>query len=261
MNIIDFQKKKQNHEKIVMVTCYDAPTAEILERSDIDCILVGDSVSMVVHGFDNTTFATMDMMCLHTEAVARKIKSKFIVGDLPFLSYRKSLEDTMHNVHRLMNAGAHAVKLEGVYGNEDIISHIVESGVPVMGHIGLTPQSIHQLGGNRVQGRNKEVAEKLLHQAFQLEEAGAFCIVLECVPDALAKKITGELNIPTIGIGAGPNTNGQVLVFHDLIGLTSFTPKFLKKYANTAETLLNAINHYALDVKDKVFPDILEHTY
>lgn len=262
MNIHSFKKKKTDQEKLVMVTCYDAAAAAIVEKSKVDCVLVGDSVSMVVHGYPDTTHATMDMMELHTCAVAKKIRTKMIVADLPFLSYRCSMFDTMQNVKRLMQAGANAVKLEGADGNLETIRHIVDSGIPVVGHIGLTPQSIHQLGGNRVQGRSKDVATKLFEQAMQIEKAGAFCLVLECVPNTLAEKITKKLKIPTIGIGAGPSTDGQVLVYHDLLGLQNeFEPKFLKRYCNGEEYFLKALNKYALDVQDRSYPDPELHGY
>ncbi len=261
MNILDFKRAKQRQDKIVMVTCYDAPTASIVEKTKVDCVLVGDSVAMVVHGFDNTTYATMEMMTLHTQAVARKLKSKFIIADMPFLSYRHSISQTIDNVQRLIQSGAHAVKLEGASGNLDTIKHIVASGVPVMGHLGLTPQSIHQLGGNKVQGKSKDLAEGLFKQALALEKAGVFSLVLECVPSAVAKKISQKLNCPIIGIGAGSDTDGQVLVINDLLGFdNSFSPKFLKRYMNAEASIVKALNRYAMDVKDKSFPD-LEHSY
>ncbi len=262
MNITNFKKKKVAKEKIVMVTCYDAPSAAIVEKSKVDCILVGDSVAMVVHGHPNTTYATMDMMVLHTEAVARKIQSKFIVGDMPFLSYRVSIEDTMRNVGRLIQAGAHAIKLEGCTGNIDTIKHIIDSGVPVMGHLGLTPQSIHQLGGNKVQARTKSLADQLLEQALLLEKVGVFSLVLECVPSSIAEIVSQQLTIPTIGIGAGPQTDGQVLVFHDLLGIQNdFSPKFLKRYHNAEEEFIKALNNYSLDVTEQSFPDLKLHSY
>lgn len=262
MNINTFKQKKKDHEKIVMVTCYDAASAAIVEKSKVDCVLVGDSVAMVVHGHESTVHATMDMMHLHTQSVARKIKSKFIVADLPFLSYRNSLSDTMHNVQRLMQAGAHAVKLEGCTGNLEIIKHIVESGVPVMGHLGLTPQAVHQLGGHTVQGRTKQLATKLLEHAQQLEKAGVFALVLECIPSSVATKVSQKLSIPTIGIGAGPTTDGQVLVFHDLLGLQNdISPKFLKRYHNAESSFLKALNKYAIEVIDNQYPELDKHTY
>lgn len=262
MNIHYFKQKKEAGEKIAMVTCYDAPSAAIVEKSYIDCVLVGDSVAMVVHGHPNTTHATMAMMVLHTQAVARQLKSKFIVADMPFLSYRTSLPKAMDNVGALIQAGAHAVKLEGCTGNLELIRHMVDSGVPVMGHLGLTPQAIHQLGGNKVQGRSQAMAEQLLKQAQQLQEAGVFSIVLECIPYALAHTISQALIIPTIGIGAGPHTDGQVLVFHDLLGLqTDFKPKFLKRYFEAEQQFANALNAFASEVKNGEFPTIEHHCY
>ena len=229
MNLHDFQSKKDKGEHIVMATCYAHWAAQLLNDTDVDVLLVGDSVAMVEYGYQSTLAATVEMMAMHTECVARGAPDKFIVGDMPFLSYRKGLESTMDAVHALMKAGASAVKLEGAAGNIELIKHIVESGVPVMGHIGLTPQSVHQLGGYKVQGRGASAAESLIQQAKDLEAAGCFCIVLECVPVAVADTITRTVTIPTIGIGAGHNTTGQVLVFHDMLGLNNSKMKFLKQ--------------------------------
>jgi len=262
MNIHDFQKKKINNEKITLVTCYDYWSAKIIDQSDVDCVLVGDSLAMVMHGHSTTVPATVDLMALHTEAVSRGITKKFIVGDLPFLSCRKSLSESMEAVHRFMQAGAHAVKLEGASGNIETIRHIVESGVPVMGHLGLTPQSVHQLGGFRVQGRQEKAAQELLQQARALEDAGCFSIVIECVPSALAKRITDSLTIPTIGIGAGPHTSGQVLVFQDMLGMNQgFNAKFLKTYLKGFDLVKDALNEYHREVQTQVYPDEVEHCY
>lgn len=262
MNILGFKKKKDAGDKIVMVTCYDAPSAAIVEKSKVDCILVGDSVSMVVHGFPNTTYATMDMMAMHVEAVARGNKNTFIVGDMPFLSNRISHQETIQNAGRLIRAGAHAVKLEGASGNVEIIQHLVDSGIPVMGHLGLTPQSINQLGGNKVQARSDALAEKLLIDAIKLQKAGVFAIVLECVPSAVAEKVTKQLDVPTIGIGAGPETDGQVLVWHDFLGFQNdFSPKFLKRFFDAESHLLDSINQYADEVATKQFPNHQQHCY
>lgn len=261
MNILDFQKKKQANEKITMVTCYDYSSAKVLADSEVDCLLVGDSLAMTMHGFQDTLSATLEMMVLHTAAVKRGAGPQFIVADLPFLSYRKSLPDTMHAVHALMQAGAHAVKLEGASGNLDTIRHMVESGVPVMGHLGLTPQWVHALGGYRVQGRDELAAEKCLQDAKALEAAGCFAVVLECIPSALAKKVTEALSIPTIGIGAGTATDGQVLVYQDLLGMNqSFKPKFVKVFLDGCQAIREAINQYCRDVKTVEFPSH-EHTY
>lgn len=264
MNVCDFYHKKQAAEKIVMVTCYDFLAALIVEKAKekIDCVLVGDTVSVVVHGHPNTTMATMDMMCLHTAAVARGLRHTFLIADLPFLAYRQSLAHTLGNVQRLVQAGAQAVKLEGCYGNLKTIERIVNSGVPVMGHLGLTPQSINLLGGHKTQGTNCAAAASLLQQAQLLQQAGCFAIVLECIPAALAATITEQLNIATIGIGAGAATDGQVLVWHDLIGMQhDFTPKFLKRYADCAQTIEQALSQYAKEVRTQQYPLMGEHTY
>jgi 3-methyl-2-oxobutanoate hydroxymethyltransferase len=255
MNVLDFQACKARGEKIVMLTCYDYTSARIVQESDVDVILVGDSAAMVMHGYGTTIPADIDMMCQHIESVSRGIKNKFIVGDMPFLSFRQSLTDNMRAVASVMKAGAHAVKLEGIEGNAETITHIVNSGVPVMGHLGLTPQSVNQLGGFRVQGRSDNAAEKLRQEALACEQAGCFALVLECVPDELAAEITASLDIPTIGIGAGADTDGQVLVMQDLLGLSGdFKPRFVRHYIDGRSVLLNAFNAYASDVKTGNFP-------
>jgi len=262
MSIFDFKERKVKGEKLSMVTCYDFCFASIMNTSAVDCILVGDSLGMVMHGYPNTLGATVDLMALHVEAVAKGAPHKFIVGDMPFCSYRKSQAQTMEAVEKIMRAGAHAVKLEGADGNLEIVKHIVESGVPVMGHLGLTPQSLHALGGFKVQGRIPEVAEKIMQDAKDLAAAGCFALVLECVPADLAQEITEALSIPTIGIGAGPYTSGQVLVLHDLLGLSqSFKPKFLKTYLNGFDLVREALDAYDGEVKKTVYPDVKEHSY
>ena len=262
MNILDFKKKKNRDEKITVVTCYDYTSARIVDASDVDCVLVGDTLAMTMHGYPTTVPATVEIMALHTAAVARGITKKFIVGDLPFLSYRISQTHSMEAIKKLMHAGAHAVKLEGVDGNVQLIRHVVESGVPVMGHLGLTPQSVHQLGGFRVQGKNARAEKNLLQQAELLEEAGCFAIVLECIPSKLAEMITDALKIPTIGIGAGPHTSGQVLVFQDMLGLQQeIHPKFVKSYLNGFSLIKDALNHYHQDVQTFTYPDEVEHCY
>ncbi|USQ14345.1 3-methyl-2-oxobutanoate hydroxymethyltransferase [Legionella lytica] len=262
MKIHDFKRKKQEQQKIAMLTCYDYPSACTIAESEIDCVLVGDSVAMAVHGHDTTITATMDMMALHTEAVARGLKQQFLITDLPFLSHKISLAQTVENVTRLLRAGAHAVKIEG--GDADTcktINHLVTAGVPIIGHIGLTPQSIHQLGGFKVQGKSQEQADILLQQALELEQAGCFALVIECVPQQVAKRVTDALSIPTIGIGAGADTDGQVLVWHDMLGLqTSLNLKFVKRYAQGKEVLLEAINAYARQVHQVNFPTP-EHSF
>ena len=238
-----------------MITCYDYSSARAVADSNIDCILVGDSLAMTMHGYSNTLSATTAMMALHTAAVAKGAPGKFIIGDLPFLSYRKGLKEAMDAVHELMSAGANAVKLEGVRGHADIVRHIVDSGVPVMGHLGLTPQSVHGLGGMKVQARTNAALKVLTAEARELEDAGCFAIVLECVPAQGARRVTDVLKIPTIGIGAGSHVSGQVLVYQDMLGLNpGFKPKFLRVYANTFEVITTALNAYDGDVKSGAFP-------
>ncbi|MGB7450758.1 MAG: 3-methyl-2-oxobutanoate hydroxymethyltransferase [Lysobacterales bacterium] len=255
MNVLDFQACKERHEKIVMLTCYDYTSACIVQDSDVDVILVGDSAAMVMHGFATTIPADIEMMCRHIESVSRGTSNKFIVGDMPFLSFRQSRTDNMRAVASVMKAGAHAVKLEGIEGNAETIAHIVKSGVPVMGHLGLTPQSVNQLGGFKVQGRGEKAADMLRNEALACEQAGCFALVLECVPKDLAAEITQSLTIPTIGIGAGAHTDGQVLVMQDLLGLSSdFKPKFVRKYLDGKRLWQDAFNAYASDVKSGQFP-------
>ncbi len=260
MNVLDFQKKKEKKEKISMVTCYDAWSAKIIAESNIDSILVGDSLAMVMHGYPTTINATVEMMYLHTQAVAKCAKNKFIISDMPFLSHRKGLSFLMDTVQKLEQAGATAIKLEGGTGNFELIHHVVESGIPVMGHLGLTPQSVNLLGGFKTQGKDKCQSEAILQQATLLQEAGCFAIVLECIPAPLAKTITEKLSIPTIGIGAGPDVDGQVLVLQDLLGCHTFKPKFLKTYLNGFELIQNALNTYDKEVKSGLFP-LEEHCY
>lgn len=255
MKVHHFLEKKQNREKIVMVTCYESWAASIVEQSAVDCILVGDSIAMVMYGDTTTLSANIELMARHVAAVAAKTKNKFIVGDLPFLSYRLDLKSNVEAAGALMKAGAHAVKLEGARGNLELIRHLVDSGIPVMGHLGLTPQSVHALGGYRIQGRKSEEAERILKDALDLEKAGCFAVVLECVPTALAREISQTLKIPTIGIGAGLDCDGQVLVWHDLLGFqTEMSPKFVRRYMDGAGQIAEALNKYARDVKSKEFP-------
>lgn len=261
MNIFDFQNKKERKEKISMMTCYDYSFARILNETNIDCLLVGDSAAMVMHGHPTTINANVDIMCLHTAAVVKGAPKKFVVGDLPFMSYRKSLSDSMSAIEAMMKAGCQALKLEGADGNLELIKHAVKSGVPIMGHIGLTPQSVHQLGGFKVQGRDQKAQSEIMKQAIQLQEAGCFSIVIECVPSSLAKAISSELVIPTIGIGAGPDVDGQVLVLQDMLGMNKdFTPKFMRKYLNGASIFIESFNQYHNDVVNNTFPN-LEESY
>lgn len=253
--IIDFHDRKVSGDKISMITCYDYSFARIVNSSPIDCILVGDSLAMTMHGYSSTLNASVNMMALHTAAVVKGAPDKFIVGDLPFMSYRKGLTANMTGIERIMKAGCHAVKLEGAKGNLKLIEHCVASGVPVMGHLGLTPQSIHQLGGFKVQGRDKKAQEIIKQQALDLQEAGCFSVVLECVPTELAKVITESLDIPTIGIGAGKYTDGQVLVLQDMLGMNKdFKPKFLKKYMEGHDLISAAFSQFDEEVKKSTFP-------
>lgn len=253
--ILEFHERKIKKQKISMITCYDYTFARILAASEIDCILVGDSLAMTMHGHATTLNASVNMMALHTAAVVRGAPSKFIVGDLPFMSYRKGLSANVTAVEIIMKAGAHAVKLEGAAGNINLVRHLVDSGVPVMGHLGLTPQSVNQLGGFKVQGRDEKAQKIIKEQALQLQDAGAFSVVLECVPSHLAKEITESLEIPTIGIGAGVDCDGQVLVLQDMLGMNEgFKPKFLKKYFNGFETVKNVFDAYHKEVTEGVFP-------
>jgi 3-methyl-2-oxobutanoate hydroxymethyltransferase len=260
MNILDFGSHKIERQKISMVTCYDNWSAKIIDKTDVDCILVGDSLAVVMHGFDSTVHATIEMMELHVAAVVRGAPSKFVVADMPFLSCSKGLEYAMECVQRLMQAGANAVKIEGDAAHHiELITHIVDAGVPVMGHLGLTPQSIHSLGGHKVQGKSQEKADKLMTGSRALQRAGCFAMVLECVPVKLGSCVTVALDIPTIGIGAGPHTDGQVLVLHDLLGVDpDFSPKFLRRYANSFDVIEQALNQYHQEVVEQSFPSLQE---
>lgn len=262
MKITDFKRKKQQHEKIVMLTCYDYPSAKIIAETNLDCVLIGDSVAMAVHGYDTTLMATIEMIVMHTQAVARGIKHQLIVSDLPFLSHRLSATEVVSHVRQLMQAGAQAIKIEGGDNRTcETIDYLVSAGVPIIGHIGLTPQSIHQLGGYKIQGKETADAAKLIEQAKRLEQAGVSALVIECVPQQLAKTITDSLSIPTIGIGAGYDTDGQVLVWHDMLGLQDeFKPKFLKQYIQGKAVLLDAINNYVAEVRKLQFPT-LDHAF
>ena len=253
---------KARGEKMAMLTAYDFPTASLLDEAGVEMLLVGDSVGNVVLGYENTLPVTMDEMIHHTKAVARGARQAMVVGDMPFLSYQTSLPEAVHNGGRfLKEGGAQAVKLEGGRERADVVRALVETGIPVMGHIGLTPQSVHQLGGFRVQGRDDTAARRLLQDAITLEEAGVFALVLEAVPAALAIQVTSRLQVPTIGIGAGPDCDGQVLVVHDMLGLSMRkTPKFVKLYASLGDTIRQAARAYREEVKSGVFPGP-EHCY
>ena len=254
-SVLDFARFKAEGRRISIVTAYDAWSARLVSGSNVDAVLVGDSAAMVVHGHATTLPATVEMMAMHTRAVAGAAGSKLVIADMPFLSYRKGIGAAMNAVGALMSAGAQAVKLEGVDGHENVIRHIVLSGVPVMGHVGLTPQSVHQLGGFRVQGRNGGDAARLLRQAHALEDLGCFSIVFECVPSEFASRATAELRIPTIGIGAGAGTDGQVLVLQDLWGVDpASAPRFVRRYLDGARLLTSALNQFDEDVKEARFP-------
>jgi 3-methyl-2-oxobutanoate hydroxymethyltransferase len=251
-----FAAAQRRGEKIVFVTCYDAPTARLVAGSAVDAVLVGDSVAMGVHGFRDTVAADVPMMALHTAAVRRGLgPDGFVVADLPFLSHRRGRGALMRAVEALVRAGANAVKLEGVDGSEADIRHVVESGVPVMGHIGLTPQHVHALGGFNYQGKSPEAAAALRDQARRLQDCGVFSMVIECVPRSVAAGITRSLEVPTIGIGAGPDCDGQVLVITDLLGLDpGFKPRFVRRYLDAATQVSSALDAYARDVKGGRFP-------
>jgi 3-methyl-2-oxobutanoate hydroxymethyltransferase len=259
LSVLDFQARKLESQKISMVTCYDYTSAQVLNQTNVDTLLVGDSLAMVMHGFDSTVHATVDLMALHVAAVARGAPDKFIIGDMPFLAARKGLKDAMDAVQQLMQAGAHAVKIEGEKGQVELMGHIVDSGVPVMGHLGLTPQSVHGLGGHKVQGKAEADARALVDSAKRLADAGCFAIVLECVPTPLAREITRTIDVPTIGIGAGPHTDGQVLVLQDMLGMNPhFKPKFLKHYANANSMMTDAVNRFDAEIRHGCFPTARE---
>ena len=256
ITVQDFLKKKAEKKKITLLTAYDYPFAKLVDEAGIDAIIVGDSVGMVVQGLENTLPVTMDEMIYHTKMVSRAVKNALVIGDLPFMSYQVSIKDAVRNAGRfLKDAGASAVKIEG---GAEVALHIkamAKSDIPVMAHIGLTPQSIHRMGGYKVQGKTEESAKRLIEEAHIVEDAGAFSLLIEAIPMGLAKKITEELSIPTIGIGAGPYCDGQVLVLHDVIGLFErFLPKFAKRYANLRDEALNAIRVYKEEVEKGVFP-------
>jgi 3-methyl-2-oxobutanoate hydroxymethyltransferase len=253
---------KEKGKKIVMLTAYDAPTASILSECGVDMILVGDSVGNALLGYETTIPVTLDDVIHHCAAVARARPDCFIVGDMPFMSYKISADQALKNCSlMLQKGGAEAVKIEGAGPVVDIVRSVVNAGIPVMAHIGLTPQSIYQLGGYRIQGRTAEMAEALIEQAKELENAGAFSIVIELVPSETAKMITESIDIPTIGIGAGPHCDGQVLVINDMLGyFEDFKPKFVKKYANIREVMKNAVNEYCEEVRSGEFPD-QEHSF
>ena len=253
---------KRRGEKIVMVTAYDSATANIIDETEVDIVLVGDSLGNVIQGLPNTLPVTMDEMIYHTKIVSKGIEHAHLCGDMPFMSYQASKEDAIRNAGRFIKeGGAESIKLETNENYLDTIYSIQKAGIPVMGHIGLCPQSIHITGGYRIQGRENQEAKRLIELAKSTEEAGAFSIVLESIPKDLAKKITESINIPTIGIGAGPFCDGQVLVINDLVGLSPGPPpRFVKRYVNMREIMGKALRDFVDEVKEGVFPDT-EHSY
>ena len=256
VTIHTLQQKKERGEKIAMLTAYDATFARLLDESDIDILLVGDSLGMVVQGHETTLPVTLDEMIYHTRAVARGAGRAQIVGDMPFMTYQAGLDTALANAGRLVKeGGCHAVKLEGGAQHAALVARLVGCGIPVMGHIGLTPQSFHQMGGFKVQGREHGGAERLLEDALALQEAGAYILVLEGIPSEIAERITAALDIPTIGIGAGPHCDGQVLVIYDLLGMNdSFKPRFVRRYEDFAGRIRAATRAYVEDVRAGAFP-------
>ena len=256
------QKKVDEGKKITMMTAYDYPTASLVDQAEMDTILVGDSLGMVVLGYESTVPVTMEEMLHHCKAVCRGAKHGFVIGDMPFMSYQVSVEKAVENAGRFIKeAGCEGVKLEGGSEMAHVVKAIVDAGIPVCAHIGLTPQTATKLSGFKVQGKDAESAKELVHSAKDLEEAGAFMIVLECIPDQVASRITNELNIATIGIGAGKYCDGQVLVYHDLVGLFErFTPKMVKQYVNLAPQIREALIQYREEVEKGIFPGP-EHSF
>ncbi|WHZ23181.1 MAG: 3-methyl-2-oxobutanoate hydroxymethyltransferase [Nitrospira sp.] len=259
MTVPDLQKYKRDKRKIIVVTAYDALFARIVEQAGIDVILVGDSLGVVVQGKTNTLSVTMDEMIYHTKLVAGTAHRSLVIGDLPFMSYQASMDDALRNAGRFLQAGATAVKLEGGAAVVHRVEAMAKIGIPVVGHLGMTPQSVHQYGGYRVQGKGKDRAQQLLEDAQALEAAGAVAIVLEAIPSGLAKSVTETIAIPTIGIGAGPHCDGQVLVLYDLLGLfDEFVPKFVKPYAHLKADALQALRRYKEEVEQGKFPSDAE---
>ena len=259
MTIPEFQRQKRDKKKITVVTAYDALFTRIVEQAGIEAILVGDSLGVVVQGQANTLSVTMEDMLYHTKLVAGAAQRALVIGDMPFMSYQASQEDALRNAGRFLQAGAQAVKLEGGAAVVDRVAAITGIGIPVMGHLGMTPQSVHRYGGYKVQGKESDQARLLLSDAKALEAAGAFAIVLEAIPAELAKTITEQLTIPTIGIGAGPHCDGQVLVLYDLLGLfDDFVPKFVRPYAHLKADALQALRRYKAEVEEGSFPSETE---
>jgi 3-methyl-2-oxobutanoate hydroxymethyltransferase len=262
ITVRDIRAFKERGERFAMLTAYDTASARLLDEAGIPVILVGDSLGMVMLGYDTTVPVTMDEMIHHTAAVARGVKDAFVVGDMPFLSYQGSFDDAVVNAGRfLKEGGANAVKLEGGGRIVELTERLTDSGIPVMGHLGLTPQSVNQLGGFRVQGRSDEQAHRIIGDAKDLEAAGIFALVLEAVPSKLAEEVTAAVSVPTIGIGAGPHCDAQVLVFHDFLGIsTGYSPKFVKRYAALGDEVVSAARRFASEVAEGAYPGP-EHTY
>jgi 3-methyl-2-oxobutanoate hydroxymethyltransferase len=262
ITVQDFIKKKKEHNKIVMITAYDFPFARIADEAGMDAILVGDSLAMVVQGLENTIPVTMDEMIYHTKIVSRAASKAMVIGDMPYLSYHISIEEAVRNAGRfLKEAGAQAVKLEGGSEVVEKVKAFTAAEIPVMAHIGLTPQALYRMGGYKVQGKTEEAAQRLIEDSRLLEDAGAFALIIEGIPAELARRITEEVSIPTIGIGAGPHCDGQVLVIHDVLGLFErFTPKFVKRYGDLKAEALKAITAYKNEVDQGKFPD-KEHSF
>lgn len=259
ITVRDFAAAKADRRRIVMVTAYDTWSARLLADAPVDCLLVGDSAMMVMHGERDTLGATVDLIAMHTRAVCRGAPEKFIVADMPFLSVRKGAAHALDCATRLLGAGAHAVKVEGMRGHAYVVRHLVESGIPVMGHLGLLPQSVHTAGGYRVQARDPAAAAQLRDDAADFEAAGAFAIVLECIPGKLAGEVSAARKIPTIGIGAGAGCDGQVLVLHDLLGLLpQFKPRFVRRFVDGAALVQKGVAKYSQAVRAGKFPTAKE---
>ncbi len=263
VTIPSLQGKKESREKIVALTAYDFPTAKIIDEAGVDIILVGDSLGMVVLGYESTIPVTMDEMIHHTKAVSRAVRRALVIGDMPYFSFHLGVEETIANASRfLKEAGAKAVKIEGASKKRlKLVEAMVEAEIPVLGHVGLTPQSLYRFGQYKVRGANREEAKGIIADALNLESAGAFGVILECIPKDLARTITEKLRVPAIGIGAGPHCDGQILVFHDLVGYSNgYQPKFVKKYADLQEVISQAVRTYAKEVRQGAFPEET-HTY
>lgn len=262
VTVTTIRARKAARQRIVMLTAYDAPSARLVDEAGVDAILVGDSLGMTVLGFDSTLPVTMDDMVRHTAAVARGTRHALLISDMPFMSFQVNADEALRNAGRLMSeGGAGAVKLEGGTSVAQTVERIVGAGIPVMGHVGLTPQSVHQLGGYAVQGKTAPAAARVLEDCRALEEAGAFAVVLECIPAELAAIATAQLGLPTIGIGAGAACDGEVQVFHDLLGIGDFTPRHARRYAEVGQEIRDAVAKYADDVRSGSFPSDAQTTH